>query len=169
MYCTVQCSDIFSKRQKMHIILLILCKLFLHIIFAVSNFHFIFAVFIIKLFAVSIKNGKNAYHIINIFAHHPICEAFDGSWKDTLELREVLALPNEAFLEGGELGGFSNALCMGGLVFFIKNFAGASPSIYDVLWCFMMFYDVLWWFMMCYDVLWCFMMFYDVLFGLFTI
>lgn len=29
-----------------------------------------------------------------------LLQAFDGSWKDTLELREVLALPNDAFLEG---------------------------------------------------------------------
>ncbi|CAL1135812.1 unnamed protein product [Cladocopium goreaui] len=31
-----------------------------------------------------------------------LLQAFDGSWKDTLELREVLALPNDAFLEGGQ-------------------------------------------------------------------
>eukprot|EP00435_Cladocopium_sp_Y103_P028821 s1741_g7.t1 len=31
-----------------------------------------------------------------------LLQAFDGSWKDTPELREVLALPEDAFLAGGQ-------------------------------------------------------------------
>ena len=57
----------------------------------------------------------------SFLAHHPICEAFDGSWKDTLELREVLALPNDAFLGGGELGGFCWRILHGRPGLTIKN------------------------------------------------